>query len=108
MKPCRISMINNNMRQVFRTQGFEYQKQPAFLTAAINRKAGSDSHLPRFFSFSSENQFVVPPLGGSVRRKFIPRYPALPPKGGTTNCAFHCFRASQRHIDTPQNVAMVK
>jgi hypothetical protein len=54
MKPCRISMINNNMRQVFRTQGFEYQKQPAFLTAAINRKEGSDSHLPRFFSVSSE------------------------------------------------------
>ena len=22
-------------------------------------------------------------------------HPTLPPKGGTTNCAFHCFRATR-------------
>jgi hypothetical protein len=44
--------MNNNMRQVFHIQGFEYPKQPAVMTATINRKAGSDSHLLRFFSVS--------------------------------------------------------
>ena len=35
------------------TQGFEYPQRPAVLTAAINEKAESDSHLPRFFSVSN-------------------------------------------------------
>src|SRR5262245_10665269 len=38
---------------------------------------------------SSEKQFVVPPLGGIVWRHGIDLHPKLPPKGGTTNCAFH-------------------
>src|SRR5215471_17627729 len=42
----------------------------------------------------SENQFVVPPLGGIVWSHGIGQRPTIPPKGGTTNCAFHCFRAS--------------
>src|SRR5262245_65461021 len=45
---------------------------------------------------SSENQFVVPPLGGIVWRHGMVLRPTLPPKGGTTNCAFHSFSASQR------------
>src|SRR5262245_52382018 len=32
------------------------------------------------------NEFVVPPLGGSVWRHGMGLYPRLPPKGGTTNC----------------------
>src|SRR5262245_56766887 len=51
---------------------------------------------------SSENQFVVPPLGGSVGCRSIPVRQTLPPKGRTTNCAFHSFRASPRHIKAPQ------
>src|SRR5262245_48177715 len=35
----------------------------------------------------AENQFVVPPLGGSLRRHGIGLHPTLPPKSGTTN--FH-------------------
>src|SRR5215510_16084227 len=41
------------------------------------------------------HQFVVPPLGGSVWRHGIGPRPTIPPKGGTTNCAFHCSRASR-------------
>jgi hypothetical protein len=44
--------MDNNMRQVFHIQEVECPKQPAVMTATINRKAGSDSHLPRFFSVS--------------------------------------------------------
>jgi hypothetical protein len=44
--------MDNDTRQVFHTQGFEYPQRPAVLTAAINEKAESDSHLPRFFSVS--------------------------------------------------------
>src|SRR5262245_22571842 len=44
---------------------------------------------------SSENQFVIPPLRRSVSERSIPRCRMLPPKGGTTNCNFHSFRASQ-------------
>src|SRR5262245_54554085 len=47
---------------------------------------------------SLENQFVVPPLGGSVWRHGMDLHPAVPPKGGTTNRAFHRFRASQRDM----------
>src|SRR5262249_28703787 len=46
-----------------------------------------------------ENQFVVPPLGGSLWRHGMDLHPTLPPKGGTTNCAFHCFGASQRDMN---------
>src|SRR4030095_2254079 len=53
-----------------------------------------NNHSPR----ESENQFVVPPLGGSVECRPIPRRQTLPPKGGTTNCAFHSFRESQRDM----------
>src|SRR5262249_16529139 len=35
--------------------------------------------------FTSENQFVVPPLCGMDVYKSIPGYRTLPPKGGTTN-----------------------
>ena len=90
MKPCRISMINNNMRQVFHTQAFEYQKQPAVLTAAINRKAGSDSHLPRFFSFSSENGAPASSRAGLAVK------PAREDAGAPPD--FHCFRALSRKI----------
>jgi hypothetical protein len=34
------------------TPGLEYPQRPAVLTAAINEKVESDSHLPRFFSLS--------------------------------------------------------
>jgi hypothetical protein len=51
--PCRISMMDDNMRQVFHTQGFEYPQLPAALITAINRKAEPDSHLPCFFSVSN-------------------------------------------------------
>src|SRR5262245_11285166 len=34
---------------------------------------------------TSENQFVVPPLGGMDGYKSIPGYQTFPPKGGTTN-----------------------
>jgi len=37
-KSCRISTMDNNTRQVFHTQGFEYPQRPAVLTAAINEK----------------------------------------------------------------------
>src|SRR5262245_46310419 len=40
----------------------------------------------------AENQFVVPPLGGRAGDISIPRYQRLPPKGGTTNRAFHLSR----------------
>jgi hypothetical protein len=30
--------------------------------------------------------------------------PTIPPKGGTTNCAFHCFRASQRDMKAPPKI----
>src|SRR5215510_15030016 len=43
---------------------------------------------------SSENQFVVPPLGGRVWRHGMDLHPTLPPKGDTTKCDFHSFRAS--------------
>jgi hypothetical protein len=33
---------------------------------------------------TTKAQFVVPPLGGSVRRRGIGSHP-LPPKGGTAN-----------------------
>src|SRR5262245_3442637 len=39
----------------------------------------------------ANRQFVVPPLGGSVWRHGMDLHPALPPKGWTTSCAFHCF-----------------
>ena len=39
------------MRQVFHTHGFEYPKQPAVLTAAINRKVGLTRISPAFFRF---------------------------------------------------------
>src|SRR5262249_6919051 len=42
----------------------------------------SQAHILSF-----ENQFVVPPLGGSVSYKFITRYQMTPPKGGTANSA---------------------
>src|SRR5262249_38508314 len=41
------------------------------------------------------DQFVVPPLGGRAGRRSIPWRQTIPPKGGTTNCAFHSFRASR-------------
>jgi len=31
-------------------------------------------------------------------------HPTLPPKGGTTNCAFHRFRASQRDMQAPEKM----
>src|SRR5215471_15780903 len=37
---------------------------------------------------SLENEFVVPPLGGIVWSHGIGLRPTIPPKGGTTNCAF--------------------
>src|SRR5262245_63287429 len=43
---------------------------------------------------SSENRFVVPPLGGRAGYKSIPHCQKLPPKGGTTNRAFHYLSAS--------------
>src|SRR5262245_59079074 len=55
------------------------------------------------YESSSENQFVVPPLGGSVGCRSIPLRQEIPPKGGTTNCAFHCFRASQLHMNAPES-----
>jgi hypothetical protein len=45
-------MMDNNTRQVFHTQGFENPQRHAVLTATINEKAESASHLPRFFSVS--------------------------------------------------------
>src|SRR5262249_21093861 len=53
---------------------------------------------------SSENQFVVPPLGGRVECRPIPLRQTLPPKGGTTNCDFHSFRASPREKMYPSKV----
>src|SRR5262245_17153452 len=53
---------------------------------------------------SSENQFVVPPLGGIVWRHGMDMRPTIPPKGGTTNCAFHYFRASQRDMKAPRAI----
>ena len=44
--------MENNTRQVFHTQEFDYPEWPPILTAAINEKEESDSHLPRFFSVS--------------------------------------------------------
>jgi hypothetical protein len=44
--------MENNTRQVFHTQEFDYPEWPPILTAAINEKEESDSPLPRFFSVS--------------------------------------------------------
>jgi hypothetical protein len=44
--------MENNTRQVFHTQEFDYPEWPPILTTAINEKVESDSHLPRFFSVS--------------------------------------------------------
>src|SRR5262249_7143434 len=38
---------------------------------------------------SSEKRFVVPPLGGIIWRHEMVLRLTIPPKGGTTNCAFH-------------------
>src|SRR5262245_33146802 len=38
--------------------------------------------------FSSERQFVVPPLGGNVCRNGMNLWRTLPPRGGTTYSAF--------------------
>src|SRR5262245_4411319 len=48
--------------------------------------------------FCSEDQFVVPPLGGRGGCRSSPLRQALPPKGATTNCPFHCFRALPRDM----------
>jgi hypothetical protein len=47
----------------------------------------------------AENQFVAPPLDGSVWRCGMDMQQTLPPKGGTTNYAFHSFKASQRDMN---------
>jgi len=44
--------MKNNTCQVFHTQEFDYPEWPPVLSAAINEKEESDSHLPRFFSVS--------------------------------------------------------
>jgi hypothetical protein len=41
--------MENNTRQVFHTQEFDYPEWPPIMTEAINEKEESDSHLPRFF-----------------------------------------------------------
>ena len=74
-------MTNNNIRQVFHTQGFEYPKQPAVLTAAINRKAGSDSHLPRFFfglrvGSPAEPENLLLDFGQPLKPDFYSQVPA--------------------------------
>src|SRR5262245_38914188 len=43
-------------------------------------------HIALSHESSSENQFVVPPLGGIVWRHGMDLHPTIPPKGGTTNC----------------------
>src|SRR5262245_10882369 len=48
---------------------------------------------------TSENRFVVPPLGGSVGHRSITWRQTLPPKGGATNYAFLCFKATQRDMN---------
>jgi hypothetical protein len=53
-------MMDNNTRQVFHTQGFENPQRHAVLTAAINKKAESASHLPRFFSVSMTRVQCMP------------------------------------------------
>jgi hypothetical protein len=46
-------------------RAFEHSHHSAVLSAAINEKAGSDSHLPRFFSVSSVTGAPFPrPVGG--------------------------------------------
>src|SRR5262247_140335 len=76
--------------------------RPSPVTTEKRVTAISEKKVMRFMPVSSENQFVVPPLGGSFRRHGMDLRPRLPPKGGTTNCAFHSFRASQRHMKAPQ------
>src|SRR5215510_840442 len=50
------------------------------------------------------HQFVVPPLGGSVWRHGIGLRPTIPPKGGTTNCAFSLFLGvATRHEGSFEN-----
>jgi hypothetical protein len=51
--------MGNNTRQVFHTQEFDYPEWHPILTAAINEKEESDSHLPRFFSVSFATTWVI-------------------------------------------------
>src|SRR5215813_5098395 len=75
-------------------------------TARWLRSKGEGSSCSLFWT-SSENQFVVPPLGGSVWRHGMGLHSTLPPKGGTTNYAFHSFRASQRVMKAPREMFVV-
>src|SRR5215510_8034001 len=67
-------------------------------TAVMERARSAAKTVLEIIVPPAENQFVVPPLGGSVECSPIPRRQTLPPKGGTTNCDFHSFRASQRDM----------
>src|SRR5215510_6402937 len=67
-------------------------------TAVMERARSAAKTVLEIIVPPAENQFVVPPLGGSVECRRIPRRQTLPPKGGTTNCDFHSFRASQRDM----------
>src|SRR5262252_2159378 len=53
-------------------------------------------------------QFVVPPSGGSVGRRSVPWPQTIPTKGGTTNRAFHSFKASQRDMKAPALLFIVR
>src|SRR5262245_10566242 len=47
--------------------------------------------------------FVVPPLGGSVRRHGIGLWLALPPKGGTTNSPLSLFHGVAMRLEGPKD-----
>src|SRR5262245_57761961 len=82
------------LKESRQTGGLPYHRAALFiLSARLERHEGS-----------SENQFVVPPLGGIVWRHGMGLHSTIPPKGGTTNCAFHCFRASQRVMKAPWKI----